>query len=583
MKIIGIHPYGHDSTVAFLDPEQRSIETLTLERFTRRKHDMNYVIPQFREKILGYNASVLALSNKEGRPADIKMFKNLQRVYELNGIQRKRKLTAWELAELTQEKMLLRASILKRRHESLDDWIEFLREETGIASVTAHDHHACHAYSSLWTSKLAHEIDVLVVTIDGQGDEACATLSTANEGQITRRVTVPNAFSLCILYSYFTEVAGFNPNADEGKLEALACYYEGKSSTLLEDLRSWIGFDEETLEFRFNPSLKIPFEAIPQRRKKILSWLKRIYKEVDEREFAYAMQMLFEEKYLAWICAAKKKYGSRHVCMAGGGVANVKLNMRIFEEAGFDNIHIIPAMGDDGVAIGAAIIAALENNLDISFLTQFQMPYWGYVAGRGEVDHILDVARQRGLKIDGPFNDKDLSVKVGQLIGDNKICSIFRGRAEYGPRALGHRSILANPTDPNARDAINNKFKRREWFQPFCPIMTEDEAKRILIKYYPNKHMTCAFHVKPEFAGYIPSVVHVDNTARAQIINEEDEPFIYSLMNELKRRTGFAVLLNTSFNLHGRAMVNTPEHALDDFTDCGLDYLVLENHLIGRQ
>lgn len=583
MKIIGIHPFGHDSTIAFLDPEQRSIETLTLERFTRKKHDMNYVVSEFREKINGFKASLLAVSNKEGRPTDIKMFKSLQRIYEINATRRKRMLGAGELFELIHKKLLLRAYLLKRKHEGHEDWIKLLKRETGIPSCAAYDHHECHGYSALWTSNLAKKDDVLVVTIDGQGDDACATLSTAQKGRITRQVTIPNAFSLCILYSYFTEIAGFNPNADEGKLEALACYYAGEQSSLLNELRAWINFDKETLAFTLTPTSKIPFDAIPQNRKKILSWLKNVYKGVDAKEFAYAMQILFEEKYLAWVCAAKDKFGSRHICMAGGGIANVKLNLRIFEEANFEDIHIIPAMGDDGVAIGAAIIAALENSVDISFLAEVQMPYWGRSAKPEEVDQILNMACQRGLRVEGPFDDLELSHRVAQLIGRNKICSVFRGRAEYGPRALGHRSILANPTDPNARDAINNKFKRREWFQPFCPIMTDYEAERILQKYYPNKHMTCAFRVKPEFAASIPSVVHVDNTARAQIINQSDEPFIYSLMVKLKEISGFAVLLNTSFNLHGRAMVNTPQHAFDDFMDCGLDYLVLENHLIGRQ
>ena len=580
--MIGIHPFGHDSTIAFLDPEQKSIETLTLERFTRKKHDMNYVVPQFVEKIFGFNANVLALSNKEGRPIDIKMFKSLQRIYEINATRRKRKLGAGEMAELIQEKLLLRTYLIKRKHEKHEDWIELLKRETGISTVVAYDHHACHGYSALWTSDLAKKDDVLVVTIDGQGDDACATLSTASRGNITRQVTVPNAFSLCILYSYFTETAGFNPNADEGKLEALACYYESENSSLLDDLKSWVDFDAETLAFRLKPTSTIPFDAIPQNRKKILAWLKNVYKRVDPKEFAYAMQMLFEEKYLEWVCAAKKKFGSRHICMAGGGIANVKLNLRIFEEASFESVHIIPAMGDDGVAIGAAIISALENNVDISFLAETQMPYWGHAAKQEEIIDVLNRARQRGLGVEGPFEDQELSVKVAELIGGNKICSVFRGNAEYGPRALGHRSILANPTDFNARDAINNKFKRREWFQPFCPIMTGNEAERILQKYYPNKHMTCAFRVKPEFASAIPSVVHVDNTARAQIINQNDEPFIYALMVELKKITGFAVLLNTSFNLHGRAMVNTPQHAFDDFMDCGLDYLVLENYLIRR-
>jgi carbamoyltransferase len=582
MNIIGLHPFGHDSTIVFLNAEKKKVETLTLERYTRKKHDMNYVVPKFLEKIQNFSATVLALSSKEGRPADIKMFKSLQRIYEINAIQRKRKLSLAEVVELAKERLLLRTYRFKRKYESFEDYINLIKKETNISRVVAYDHHACHGYSALWTSDLTIEDKVLVVTIDGQGDETCASLSTATNGKITRQITVPNAVSLCLLYSYFTEVAGFNPNADEGKLEALACYFEEKDSSLLEKLRSWINFDAKTLSFNLSPTPSIPFTSIQADRVKILSWLKIIYKQMDDREFAYAIQTVFEEKYLAWVKAAKQRFGSRHICMAGGGIANVKLNLRIFEEAGFENMHIIPAMGDDGVALGAAIIAGLDNNIEIGFIAQEKMPYWGHAASREEINQFLTKARQQGFQIEGPFESLALSERVAHLIGNNKICSVFRGSAEYGPRALGHRSILANPTDPKARDAINNKFKRREWFQPFCPIMTEDEAERILERHYRNKHMTCAFRVKPQFSTSIPSVVHVDNTARAQIINKTDEPFIYSLMLELKKITGFAVLLNTSFNLHGRAMVNTPMHALDDFIDCGIDYLVIEDYLIGR-
>jgi carbamoyltransferase len=582
MRILGLHPFGHDSTIVLLDDVRKTVEALTLERFTRKKHDMNYIVPHFTKKILSFDPDVVAVSNLESRAEDIQMFERLQRIYELNAKARKSSLKKFEVVELYRNKIGLRANILKRKLGNELGFVEKIGKDTGIKTVTCRDHHSCHGYSALWTSELAYEKDVLVVTIDGQGDAACATLSIADQGVISRQVTISNAFSLCILFSYFTEVAGFNPNADEGKLEALACYYEGKESKLLTALQDWIQFDENTLEFSLKPNQYIPFNAIPQNRRRILSWLRQIYQSMDPKEFAYAMQILFEEKYLAWIIAAKKKFGSKSICMSGGGIANVKLNLRIFEEAGFEKIHIIPAMGDDGVAMGAAIITALENKVDLSFLAKVQMPFWGIEATKDEVEKTIEKAKSQGFQVSGPYEIDQLASIIGAKLGDNKICSVFRGRAEYGPRALGHRSILANPTDPGARDAINNKFKRREWFQPFCPIIADFEAERILTKFYRNKHMTCAFRVKEQFAKSIPSVVHVDNTARAEILDEEDEPFIYKVLLELKKISGFGVLLNTSFNLHGRSIVNTPDHALADFTDCGLDFLVLEDYLIAR-
>ncbi len=582
MKILGLHPFGHDSTIVLLDSQAKTLQTFTLERFSRKKHDMNYVLPSFSKIIEDFSPDVISVSNNESRPADVNMFKYLQNIYEINSKSRKKSLKISELINLIKEKILLRISLIKRNKQSLDDFIKMIQYQMK-APVICNDHHDCHAYSALWTSELIQNTNVLVVTIDGQGDKACATLSIANHGKITRQVTVPNAYSLCILYSYFTEIAGFNPNADEGKLEALACYYEKEESALLNDLRNWIVFDENTLEFKINPTKKIPFNAIPQNRRQIRHWLRNIYQKMDPREFAFAMQVLFEEKYLAWISAAKKKFDCEYVCMAGGGIANVKLNLRVFEEAGFSKVHIVPAMGDDGVALGSAIMAGISNNMDMSFIANEKMPYWGMEPNDNEIEMQLLKAKHIGHYVEGPLNDEELALRIATLLGDNKICAVYRGKAEYGPRALGHRSILANPTNPNARDDINNKFKMREWFQPFCPIMTEEDAEHILQRYYSNKHMTCAFRVKPEFSSAIPSVVHVDNTARAQIINKNDEPFIHNIMTHLKNITGYAVLLNTSFNLHGRAMVNTPKDALDDFTDCGLDYLAMGNYLVMRK
>ncbi len=582
MKILGIHPFGHDSSVVFLDTKKRKIKALTLERFTRKKHDMNFVLPFFSCKISNFSPSVAAFSHSEGRVADVYIFRLLQKIYEFQSAQRKGKLTIPKLTSLLASKILLRIILLFRIFQTLEGFRRFLKKILKIERINFYDHHDCHAYSALMTSSFVNKNNVLLVTIDGQGDSLCASLSTYKSGLVNREISISNLYSICLLYSYFTEVSGFNPNADEGKLEALACYHKGKDPKLLNLMRKWISINTNDLNFSIIPNQEIPFDSIPKNRKKILTWLKHYYLEIGPEAFAYSIQTLFEEKYLNWIMHAKNKFKSNYICLAGGGIANVKLNLRIFEECKFKGLHIVPSMGDDGVALGAAIIEAVSNNQNIDFIANNKMPFWGYSPDSKEIYKSIQFAAKNNLNIEGPFSHKDLTNFIAEVVSQNKICAIYRESAEFGPRALGHRSIVANPTNNLIRDLINKKFKKREWFQPFCPIFIESEAKRILIDFYPNKHMTCAFRVKKTFINKLPAVVHIDGTARAEVITKKDEPFIYDILNKLKKKIGFGVILNTSFNLHGRAMVNSPEDAIKDFMDCGLDYLILDEFVLSR-
>ncbi len=583
MRFCGIHPFGHDSSIVLLDTLNQTIEVFTLERYTRKKHDMNFVLPLFLEKITNFKPQICSISQLEGRLEDILMFERLQKIYEIKIQLRKKKSIFLNKIRLYFHLSILRKHIFVRKKQTFQQFKSFIQSKLAVENVDAYDHHMCHAYSALYTASFYKEEKILIVSIDGQGDSACATLSTSDNLVVKRQITINNDFSLCLLYSYFTEVAGFNPNADEGKLEALACYYNFKTSSLLNHFNEWIRIDPNTLEFHVFKSNEIPFSSICNERRKIINWLIMKYSGVSPEEFSFVMQSLFENKYLEWIQLAKEKFGSKLLCLAGGGVANVKLNLRIFEEANFEKIHIIPAMGDDGVAFGAAIISAAKCSAELDFLSKTNMPFFGYQCTESEIEIAIALCKSKNLEVLGPFVDDELAGKVADELANNKICAVFRGKAEFGPRALGHRSILANPIDQEVRNEINNKFKKREAFQPFCPIILDTDANKVLNRYYSNKHMTCAFRVNEGIRALIPSVVHVDNTARAQILEREDDPFIYSLIEKFKVKTKIGVILNTSFNLHGRAMVNNPNDAIDDFLDCGLDFLVLENYLIRRK
>ena len=275
------------------------------------------------------------------------------------------------------------------------------------------------------------------------------------------------------------------------------------------------------------------------------------------------------------------KYKKRKIALAGGGAANVKLNRRIFESNKIDEIHIFPAMGDDGVAFGAAIHPLIRRK-SIKSLRNMGIPYWGFNISTNGLKDILNSLDQSLFNVQ-KHSLEDLSKIFAKNIYSGRIGSICNGSAEFGPRALGNRSILASPTKKDIRDRINKAFKKREWFQPFCPIISIEECPKYLKKWYINKHMTCAFSVKDLAYEEIPSCVHVDGTARVQVLTKDDNFFLNLLMEELSFLGHPRVLLNTSFNLHGRSMVRTASDALKDFLDCDLDFMLLGDIFIERK
>lgn len=171
---------------------------------------------------------------------------------------------------------------------------------------------------------------------------------------------------------------------------------------------------------------------------------------------------------------------------------------------------------------------------------------------------------------------------AARAILNGKIVAVFQGKMEFGPRALGNRSILADPRDPNVREKMNLMIKRRPHFQPFCPSILETDREELFITSYPNKHMTMAFRFKEKFRNLFPSACHIDGTARPQFVEESDNSHYFRLLSEIKKITGYGIVVNTSFNLHGRAMVMTPEQALQDFLDCNIDILFIEGYMVMR-
>jgi carbamoyltransferase len=372
-------------------------------------------------------------------------------------------------------------------------------------------------------------------------------------------------------YSIVTWLLGFAPVSDEGKVEALAAYGTAENP-LLDAMRKTVRLVSDP------PRLEVDREAacalfldLPR--------LRRFVAELGREQVAAATQRFLEEQVIALVRALLTRYPRSTLVLSGGCAANVVLNMRLFEEVCPD-LYVVPAMADDGTALGAAALALSEGGAalaDFGFLGPRTLPYFGDAVPRSEVLRVLTAASARIR-----FEDRsaDWPEEVADRLMRGEIGALFHGRMEWGPRALGHRSIVANPCRDDARDRLNAVVKRRPLFQPFCPAILAEERDRLFAAAYDDRHMTCAFRMREEFHAQLPGAIHVDGTARAQFVHAEDDPEFHRMLTAFRRSSGFGVVINTSFNLHGRTIVRTAEDALDDFLDSRMEFLVIEGYLV---
>lgn len=301
----------------------------------------------------------------------------------------------------------------------------------------------------------------------------------------------------------------------------------------------------------------------------------------SKEDASAAVQKFLEDVTIPYFKHIVNITGISNLCLSGGVAANVIMNLKAFEEI-TPNIHIIPAMGDEGTAEGVAIALMLDNGYshnDINWIKDMHMPYFGSSYSDEEILHTLSKSSEISY-IDQGNNWHE---NIAKLLNKGEIGALFQGRMEWGPRALGNRSIIALANDNNTRVKMNKEIKKRPEFQPFCPSILIDEKDRLFESSYANTHMTCAFKMKKEFLNDLPSAVHVDGTARVQFVSKNDNQNYHVLLQEVKKLTGYGVLINTSFNKHGRTIVETPQDAIDDFIDTDLNFMMIGNFLVTRK
>jgi carbamoyltransferase len=429
------------------------------------------------------------------------------------------------------------------------------------------DHHLAHAISAYSYSAFDR---AAVVVMDGRGAWEASSIWYGHDGRLDHVLTIPWPNSLGLFYAQFTQYLGFVPNSDEWKVMGLAPY--GNPGV---NLGEFISLNHET----YNVNAPLLFE----RRNGVSAIAKRLgpertpESEIDDtfKNIAFAVQDACEAAMLALVKLATEKTGCRNVCLAGGVALNSKANGKIQASGMVDNIFIQPAASDDGVALGAVFAPYLDGGGRLP-MKPMRHAYLGPEFSDEEIEKSLQTYKLRASRLN------DIAATAADLLANGKIIGWFQGRMEFGPRALGHRSILADPRDPEMNAKVNNAVKFREWWRPFAPSMLKEVAGEYLEHACDSPFMILTNPVRPEKRDVIPSVTHVDRSARPQTVEKEISPLYWDLINEFGKRTGVPVLMNTSFNLRGEAIVNTPTDAIRTFFSSGMDALVIGSFLVEK-
>lgn len=551
---------GHDSA-AVLVIDGEIIAGAAEERFSRKKHTGDFPIGAIR----------YCLETAGLKPADID---EISHGFDYSPYKAAFGLD-WTSAEQYKE-VFSREKLLSQVNQHLP----------GFSADKVHhvNHHLSHAASAYYTSGWD---ECLVVILDGIGEFHAATVYHAHDNKIDKLAEITGQDSIGILYSTLTLHLGFEFNSDEYKIMGLAPY---------GDPARYHHFFEQAVELLDNGLIKIPLLRLNNERldRETYGATRRYLDQHliparvpdsdtndDHRDVAAALQECLD-KVMLHICGHfGRKTGLRKLAMAGGVALNCTANGRLLQSGLFDDIYVQPAAGDDGSALGAALWSASRSGGVKN--VRMPVPFLGPEHSQAEIDKVLADAGSR-IEVTRFPNLEQTCAEAAKLIKAGRVLGWYRGRMEFGPRALGHRSILADPGHPEMRDRINAMVKMREAFRPFAPAVSLEQVQEWfeVPKGLELPYMIMTSDVRPEHRAALPAVTHVNGSARVQTINKKDNPDFHALVRAVGKVTGREMVLNTSFNVKGQPIVNTPREAFDTFLGTGIEFLFLENILVRR-
>ncbi len=565
---VSINYGGHDTSAA-LAIGNKIVAATEQERYDLCKHSRNLPIDAIKSCLKKFELKISDIDNLI-LTTDFKIAVN--ELYLKPALKNKDDLTR-----------LIKEIDRVKKYLEIEDEVKKKLKYKG--QLTTHDHHLCHLASAYFPSGFKKSI---ILSLDGIGQFETGKLAIGNNGKIKLckfEANYPD--SLGLIYSAVTYFLGWKHHCDEGIVMGLAPYgnqykkIPGKKFTYIDIFRKII---KKTKYL----GLKIDKEWIAYHLKRDV-WVSKKFKSFfgnkrkpngkitqHHKNIAAALQFRLEEIVLDNLRKIKKKYQIDNLCIAGGVGLNCSLNGKIHDLKLFKKIFVQPASGDSGLALGGLYLSIknkISSNKDLS------KEFNNYLGSEFSDSEIRREIKSKRLKYKKPSN---IFKYVAKLIKEGKIVAWFQGSSEFGPRALGNRSILCKPYPANMKDYLNNRVKFREYFRPFAPAVLEEKYKEYFNLNQISPHMLIACKVKKNKSNQIPAVVHVDNSCRVQTVSKNTNLKFYNLIKEFYNLTSIPVLLNTSFNIKGQPMVNTPEQAINTFKNTNIDILVIGNYIITK-
>ena len=561
MNVLGVSCFYHDSAAALLR-DGKIVAACQEERLSRKKHDSS-----FPERAVRY---VLKEAGIEPQDLDAVGF------YDKPLMKFERMLSTY-VATFPRSFPSFRKAMPVWMKEKL--WVPSLirtKLTPYQGPILFAEHHMSHAASCFLVSPFD---EAAILTVDGVGEWATASFGVGKGSDITLFKEIRFPHSLGLLYSAFTYYLGFKVNSAEYKVMGLAPY--GKPTHYDRIMKEMVQLNEDGSfklnmdYFSYDYGLTMTngrfneFFGGPPRKPE--TWM-------TEREFdiAASVQKVCEEVVLRMVRYIHKETGLKKLCMAGGVALNCVANGRVIRETPMKDLFVQPAAGDAGGAVGVAhyIYNTINKKPRAEGWTH------AYLGPEYKDPEISEYLKARGAKSE-LLSEKDLVSRTAQKLSEGNVIGWYQGRMEFGPRALGGRSILADPRDPKMRDTLNMKIKFREGFRPFAPSVLADRASEWFDIECDSPYMLLVAQVR-EGKREIPSVTHVDNSARLQTVTRESSPLYYDLIQEFGRLTGVPVIINTSFNVRGEPIVCTPHDAYLCFMRTNMDYLVLGHYFLSK-
>lgn len=602
MTILGISAFYHDSAAAII-VDGKIIAAAQEERFTRKKQDASFPVNAVRFCLEFANIQLEDVDSIAFYDKPLLKFERLLETYYTFApsgfISFHKAVPVW-----LREKLFHKREIRNGLKEISDS------KEVKKLPIRFPDHHLSHAASAFYPSPFE---DAAILTIDGVGEWSTASIGKGSGKDIEMFATMNFPHSVGLLYSAFTYYLGFEVNKGEYKMMGLAPYGnpDGELTakyrklitenlvTVYEDGSIWL--DQQY--FNYATGLRM---AKDDKWEKLFGLKKRDSKDEmlsEHCDMALAIQQVTENIFLKMAKTAQEKTGCKNICLAGGVALNSVANGKLIDSGLFDEVYIQPAAGDAGGAVGAALAAYhIFEGKERTAIRPDAMS--GSLLGSEYSDEEIEsVLKEKGIKFSKAQNETDLTDKVSDLIVSANVIGWFQGRMEFGPRALGNRSIIADARNPEMQKKVNLKIKFRESFRPFAPILLEEDLERYFDLKLPSPYMLQVHRWKDEWHNPLPenytalpwlekldtvrsefaSVAHVDMSGRVQTVSKESNPKMHLLLSKMKEKTGHGLAINTSFNVNNEPIVCSPEDAINGFLNTEMDVLAIGSFIALKQ